>query len=47
MELPKDEVSVTGNGALASIMEGRVLSVHAMHISRDRVLHMAGKEMMV
>lgn len=47
MGLSEDEVSVKGNGALASIKEGRILSVHAMHISRDRVLQMAEKGMMV
>ena len=45
--LPRDEVSVRGNSALASIKEGRILSVHAMHISRERVLQMAEKEVMV
>ena len=45
--LAKNEVSVIGSGALASIKEGRILSVHAMHVSRDRVLQMAGKEVMV
>ena len=47
MAMPKDEGTVTRNGALASIKEGRILSVHAMQISRDGVLQMAEKEMMV